>query len=132
MIVTGNRFATGLESECRRQGSPAASAAVGNHSRLQLYVDDPAVQCRHKGFCQESLFETDIVLSWWLALGLLLAWSEGFFQEGSTLLDRNPVRARARAGDHLSRSIVRRFSVGGTAALSAKKAVSVTLWQARR
>lgn len=44
--------------------------------RGQLYVDDPAVCAR--GPPAEVAKSFDLLLAWWLALGLPLAWKKGY------------------------------------------------------
>ena len=48
--------------------------------RLQLYVDDPALTLR--GSMAQQQVAIDIVLLWWLCLGIPLAWSKGSFMNG--------------------------------------------------
>ncbi|CAK0906332.1 unnamed protein product, partial [Prorocentrum cordatum] len=48
--------------------------------RLQLRVDDPAFSFAGTG--ADAQLNADVVLAWWLALGLGLAWSKGIFASG--------------------------------------------------
>ena len=48
--------------------------------RLQVYVDDPAVVVR--GTSAARALDLDVVLAWWLALGLRLAWHKGSVTPG--------------------------------------------------
>ena len=48
---------------------------VGPKVRSQLYVDDPAITAR--GSADEIQLAFDLVLLWWLVLGIPLAWSKG-------------------------------------------------------
>ena len=48
--------------------------------RLQLYVDDPALTLRGTPAQQQTA--VDIVLLWWLCLGIPLAWPKGSFMNG--------------------------------------------------
>ena len=48
--------------------------------RLQLYVDDPTLTLR--GSMAQQQAAVDVVLLWWLCLGIPLAWSKGSFMNG--------------------------------------------------
>ena len=48
--------------------------------RLQLYVDDPVVTLRGSESQQEATI--DLLLLWWLCLGIPLAWAKGDFVSG--------------------------------------------------
>ena len=48
--------------------------------RLQFYVDDPALTLR--GSMAQQQAAVDVVLLWWLCLGIPLAWSKGSFMNG--------------------------------------------------
>ena len=47
----------------------------------QLYVDDPAIV--FKGKRPEAMQGLDLLLSWWMALGIPLAWAKGAVYEGA-------------------------------------------------
>ena len=49
-------------------------------SKLQLYVDDPALSLL--GTRGWALTEGSIPILWWLVLGLKLSWSKGYFGDG--------------------------------------------------
>ena len=49
--------------------------------RAQLYVDDPAVVARGKADLVQEAF--DILLAWWLALGIPLSWRKGSMHDPS-------------------------------------------------
>ena len=57
------------------------SAADGPWVRSQLYVDDPAVTAR--GSPEEVQLAFDLILCWWMALGIPLAWKKGSVVRGS-------------------------------------------------
>ena len=50
--------------------------------RLQLYVDDPALTLR--GSVVQQHLAIDVVLLWWMCLGIPLAWSKGAYMDGRT------------------------------------------------
>ena len=53
------------------------SVSTFAHGRLQLYVDDPAiVLC---GDHQQQIEAIDVLIVWWLLLGIPLSWKKGFF-----------------------------------------------------
>ena len=54
-----------------------SAAAVG---RLQLYVDDPVLSVL--GTTEQRQVAIDLVLLWWLVLGLPLAWAKGMASQG--------------------------------------------------
>jgi hypothetical protein len=49
--------------------------------RLQLYVDDPVVSV--KATEEEAQKALDLVILWWLALGIPLSWKKGSFSRAS-------------------------------------------------
>ena len=55
--------------------------AVPAPGRLQLYVDDPVVSVRSKKTEAHETF--DLVIVWWLVLGIPLSWKKGSLSEGS-------------------------------------------------
>ena len=57
------------------QGMFSKTAKTGPRLRAQLYVDDPALTAR--GTPQEIELAFDLVLLWWMALGIPLAWAKG-------------------------------------------------------
>merc|ERR1712085_155980 len=66
------------------QGSSVGSASSpGDPSpgRAQLYVDDPIVSVR--GPEDQALFDLDLVVLWWLGLGIPLSWKKGLLSSGS-------------------------------------------------
>ena len=54
-------------------------------SRLQLYVDDPSIV--QAGTWAEGRRELDIILGWWLCIGLRLAWQKGKYWFSETPRD---------------------------------------------
>ena len=48
------------------------------HGRMQLYVDDPAVVLSGDLFQQKEAI--DVLVLWWLVLGIPLSWAKGSFQ----------------------------------------------------
>ena len=63
---------------------PYGAASVGHAGvapgRLQLYVDDPVLTVA--GSVEETEAAVDLVILWWLMLGLPLAWVKGVLSEG--------------------------------------------------
>ena len=53
------------------------------HGRVQLYVDDPAVSLA--GSLSDNLAAADLIITWWLLLGIPLAWKKGVFTSGAPL-----------------------------------------------
>ena len=47
------------------------------HGRLQLYVDDPAIVLY--GDQHQQVEAIDVLISWWLLLGIPLSWKKGHF-----------------------------------------------------
>ncbi|CAK0816832.1 unnamed protein product, partial [Prorocentrum cordatum] len=70
------RFNVAVKS-LRLQAQATLSADVG---RLQLYVDDPARTLA--GTEADVQLNADVVLAWWLTLGLGLSWDKGVFTSG--------------------------------------------------
>ena len=64
-----------LRPTASAKGSPRAGLG-----RLQTYVDDPVLTTI--GTDDERMLAKDLVLIWWLALGLPLAWSKGCLTSG--------------------------------------------------
>ena len=50
-------------------------------ARLQVYVDDPTFTTM--GSAAERGLAVDLLLLWWLALGLPLAWAKGTWSRGA-------------------------------------------------
>merc|ERR1712085_16112 len=59
--------------------SPEAELAPG---RAQLYVDDPIVSVRSTE--ADAKYTLDLVILWWLVLGIPLSWKKGFLTSGAT------------------------------------------------
>ena len=53
---------------------PAETSSIA-HGRLQLYVDDPVIAL--SGSDQEQQEAIDVVIAWWLLLGIPLSWRKG-------------------------------------------------------
>ena len=51
------------------------------HGMLQTFVDDPALSVR--GTWAQASLSFDIVIAWWLALGIPLSWKKGSVYSGS-------------------------------------------------
>ena len=49
--------------------------------RAQLYVDDPIVSVRATE--SQAKFDLDLVMLWWLVLGIPLSWKKGFLTSGA-------------------------------------------------
>ena len=56
-------------------------SATGPRVRSQLYVDDPAITAR--GHLEDIQLAFDLVLLWWLVLGIPLAWAKGATSAGT-------------------------------------------------
>ena len=63
-------------------------------ARAQLYVDDPAVVI--KGPRCDAVQGLDLLLMWWLALGIPLSWAKGALYEGAATHDWIGVRFTPR------------------------------------
>ena len=59
----------------------AAAAQVPAPGFLELYVDDPVISVRAKPAEADATF--DMVILWWLTLGLPLSWKKGSMSDGS-------------------------------------------------
>ena len=55
----------------------APGCEVSGHARLQLYVDDPIFTV--VGTPAERALAVDLLILWWLVLGLPLAWAKGMW-----------------------------------------------------
>ena len=76
--------------------SRSAQALVVDHARLQLFVDDPAVVAWGT---QAQVDETlDLVVIWWLIVGLDLAWPKRVLRPSRPPLDRHRVHPPWRGG----------------------------------
>ena len=63
-------------------GEPSSTdIPAAGEGRLQLYVDDPTVAVRGTREQADAVF--DIVILWWMVLGIPLAWLKGSFTSGS-------------------------------------------------
>ena len=51
------------------------------HGRLQLYVDDPALVVM--GSLEEQRMAIDLLVTWFLVLGIPLSWRKGFYSPAS-------------------------------------------------
>ena len=58
----------------------APSSGGVAEARIQLYVDDPAITLR--GTAAQQRLAVDVLLLWWLVLGIPLAWEKGSFSDG--------------------------------------------------
>ena len=66
------------------------------HGRIQLYVDDPAVVLA--GSDQEQREAIDVLVLWWLLLGIPLSWRKGWYGSASAGHTWIGVRFQARDG----------------------------------
>ena len=55
------------------------------HGMLQTFVDDPALSVR--GTWDQAAVSFDLVIAWWLALGIPLSWKKGLFTAATRYTD---------------------------------------------
>jgi hypothetical protein len=81
VVGFGGRVFPLVYSRAASFAARTAQAAVDvNIARLQLYVDDPVLAVA--GSRAQAALECDVVVAWWLALGLELAWHKGAYATG--------------------------------------------------
>ena len=95
-------------------GQPEHSEVA--HARIQLYVDDPAVTLF--GTPTQQVEATDILILWWLVLGIPLSWKKGSFRPASETHTWIGVDFVVRAGQAII-SLPEEF-LGGLLALARK------------
>ena len=83
---------------------PSSEVARG---RVQLYVDDPAVTL--EGSIDQQVAAVDLLVLWWLVLGIPLAWDKGEFGSGRTSHDWIGVQFRSNAPGTATMTVPQKF-----------------------
>ena len=79
-------------------------------ARVQLYVDDPAVTL--EGTPDQQIAAVDLLVLWWLVLGIPLAWDKGSFCAGNVAHDWIGVQFWSQAPGTATMSVPKQFLEG--------------------